>query len=409
MSEQRSSFTVAYINRLEAAPDRRLEVHDARVPGWVLRITPRGVKTFSYVYRRHGRHRRVTLGRWPVDPRAQAKALAKIRERALELQAQVAAGRDPLQEERERQARRPASRTLAWAADRYVQHSRQRIKTWQDLERILANHWLPTFGEVPLADVRRVDLYEHVLDPLLRAGRHGAAGQAKKAISGLFNFAVRRGWLESSPAAGLTVDAPPSRRRALRDDELAAVWLAAAQLETPWRQAVRLILLTGCRRSEISEARWSEITRDRWLVIPAERYKTGAEHHVPLSEPAWAELQSLPRFLCRDPYILSARGGVAPIRGWGRPKERLDEMAGAILGRAMPAYRLHDLRHTFRTRLAMLGIPHDVAELAYGHKLPGVAGLYNHYDYRAERRQALDRYAAHVLELASEVRRAERA
>jgi integrase len=428
--KQRRPFSVALINGLRFVPKApkpgealkpvkawdRTEVHDARIPGFVVRVAPNGAKTFSFVYRPRGggKHRRVTLGAWPVDPAARADALEKLRRRALALQAQVAAGRDPVQEEKDAQAkereRRPRARTVAWMAEEYVRReAKPNVATWRAAEAALAKHWLPVIGDVPIAEVTRQQLYD-VLDALVAERRLGAAGQARKFITRLFNWGLERGYLDRTPLPlrhkGLSGRNRPGRARALGDDELTAVWLGAAQLGTPWRQAVRVLLLTGCRRNEVLEARRSELTRDRWLEIPAERYKTARDHSVPLSDAAWAEIESLPRFLHPDPYLFSVRGGAAPVRGLVRAKQRLDEEAAKVLGRELRPYRLHDLRVTCRSKLAQLRVPHDVAEAVIGHAKQGVTAIYNKHEYRDERREALDRYAQHVLQLVSEAKRA---
>ena len=175
--KRHANLTVASINRIKP-PDRgaRLELHDGKLQGLILRVTPAGVKTFSYVYSgRHpdGRraHRRVTLNRWPADPAAQAAALGEARARAAQLQSQVASGQDPVREEAEHQEaeiaerlRRPPQRTVAWLAAEYIERgAKPAIKTWRSAERTLNNHWLPVIGDLPVQDVERKHLYD-VLD-----------------------------------------------------------------------------------------------------------------------------------------------------------------------------------------------------------------------------------------------------
>jgi integrase len=419
-NKQRRNFTVDFINRLRferrsGKRFERTEVYDARIPGLVLRVTPAGTTSFSFVYRYKGASRRMTLGGWPVDPAAQADALKKARKRALELQAAVVGRRDPWQEEKDAEAgekeRRASECTLAWLAHRYIELEAKpsRIKTWRATERTLQNHWFPTLGDVPMAKITRRQLYE-VLARLVAEGKPGAAGQARKAITRLFNWGVQSGYLHHTPGTlrhtALERKGASPRARALGDDELAAVWLGAARLGTPWRQAVRVLLLTGCRRNEVLDARRSELTRDRWLEIPAARYKMERDHSVPLSDAAWAEIESLPRFLHPDPYLFSVRGGAAPVRGLVRVKQRLDAEAAKVLGRELRPYRLHDLRVTCRSKLAQLGVRDEVAEAVIGHAKQGMNKIYNKHEYRPERREALARYAAHVLQLVSEAKRA---
>lgn len=405
--KSRPNLTVAAVDRLRVPPGRsRLEVGDGRVPGLALRVTRRGVKTFSYVYRspRDGHQRRVTLGRWPRLASARVKALEEARARALQLAAEVAAGRDPVADERRREseARAAEARSLRWLAEEYVKvEAKPSIATWRAAERTLELHWLSALGDVPFEEVSRAQLYA-VLDRLIQAGKPGAAGEARKHITRLYSWALDRGLVRHSPAHRLRhggLDGRPAAGRALADDELGAVWHGAARLGSPWTEALRVILLTGARRSEVTEARWSEVTKDRWLEVPAARYKTRREFAIPLAPPAWEIIQSLPRYMARDAFVFTVRAGQTPIRGWARKKRELDAAAAEVLGRDLPRYRLHDLRVTCRSRLTMLGVDFTTAEAVIGHARSGIHAIYDKYDLRTERREALERYAVHVLEL----------
>jgi integrase len=405
--KSRPNLTVASINRLRASDEgKRVEVGDGRVAGLELRVTPRGVKTFTYLYRSavDGRQRRVTLGHWPELDSAQAKALEEARKEALRLAAEVAAGRDPVEDERRRAAAARAAdqRSLRWLAGEYIAvEAKPSIKTWKAAEAKLGKHWLSTLGDVPFEEVTRVQLYS-VIDRLVREGRYGAASEARKHITRLYSWALDRGHVQTSPAIRLrhrALDGRPEAGRELSSDELAAVWHGATALGTPWTQALRVLLLTGARRSEVCEARWSEVTADRWLEVPAARFKTRRAFAIPLSSAAWAQLESLPRYALRNAYIFSVRVGRSPIRGWVRKKRELDAAAAELLGHELPRYRLHDLRVTCRTRLAMLGVHFTTAEAVIGHTRAGIHAVYDKYDLRAERREALERYAAHVMEV----------
>jgi len=416
--KHRTNLTVAGIDKLAAAPPgERVELQDGGVHGLVLRVTDRGVKTFSFVYRKDTKHRRKTLNRWPEEPTAQKDALAEARARAKQLAADVARGRDPVQEEKDAEAaataelaRRPPTQTLQWLADQFIElEARPSIKTWAALKRTLEIHWLPVLGDTPIHEIRRQHIYD-VLDRLVKEKRPGAAGEARKVISRVFNWALVRGYLDNVPSTRLKIGAldrkgkPPAHRE-LTDAEIAAVYNGAASLDEPFRQLARVIQLTGGRRSEIAETRWPEITKDRWLEIPAARYKTGRDHTIYLAPPAWAEVQIL-RLRNYDSiaqFVFTARGGTAPIRGW----TWLDDWREAALraageGETVGHWSPHDLRVTCRTRLAKLGISGEIAEAVIGHAKPGIVATYNKHDYREQKRAALEEYAKHVLELAGE-------
>ena len=200
MASERRDLTVGRVRRLRPPRGRdRVEVGDARVRGLAVRATARGVKTFSYVYRSPltRRQRRVTLNRWPQAIDAQAGALAEARQRALSLQAEVAAGRDPLQPEVRHHG---ADMTVEELLDFYLRvEARPSIKTAGQIERTLRNHLLPPLGDHPIHAISRADLHS-LLDGLVQSGKLGAADNVKKYISRLFSFALERDLLPASPA-----------------------------------------------------------------------------------------------------------------------------------------------------------------------------------------------------------------
>ena len=133
-------------------------------------------------------------------------------------------------------------------------------------------------------------------------------------------------------------------------------------------------------------------TATSW-TIPAERYKTKTPHQVPLI-PAIKKL--LP--YAKDDFVFLS--GKKPIRDFNHPKAKLDakiaESRKAEKRRPMPHWTFHDLRRTARTIMAAAGVQRDIAERVVGHVIPGVEGVYNRWEYHAEKADALTRLAAHV-------------
>ena len=181
------------------------------------------------------------------------------------------------------------------------------------------------------------------------------------------------------------------RERTLADDELRRLWPACDVAGYPFGPFVRLLLLTGCRRSELAELLWSDIDLDRReIVIPGERYKNLKAHLVPLSTQAVMLIAALPH-LAGSPYVFSATGK-KPLGGIFRRTHQLNELIDPALAKWGP----HDLRRTVRTGLSRLGVPAEVAERCLGH-LPG--GIQRHYDmhqYAREKRAALQLWADHI-------------
>ena len=191
----------------------------------------------------------------------------------------------------------------------------------------------------------------------------------------------------------------PDAGRALSGEELRAVYAAAATQGYPFGDLYRLLLLTGQRRSDWCRASWTEI-EDGVLAIPAERYKSRREHLVPLSEPAREIVDGLKRQT--GDYLFSTLDGHSPVSGLSGGKRRLDRLVLAALRKDDPEatlarFRVHDFRVTVETGLASLGVIQEVRDAVLGHARPGLQKIYNKHDYLAEKRSALDAWAAEVV------------
>jgi integrase len=192
------------------------------------------------------------------------------------------------------------------------------------------------------------------------------------------------------------------RERCLTDAELKALLKspkAATRLER-LSHAIVLFLLTAVRRSELALASWSEIdfNAKTWR-IPGEHVKgrkgEGKGHEVPLSDWAVREFEALQRLAKHAPHVLPNDEGNGPInpklltRGVARCQERMKKLG-------IDGFTLHDLRRTCRTGLARLKIAPHIAERVLNHAQERIPATYDVHDYLDEKREALDKWAAHL-------------
>jgi integrase len=205
----------------------------------------------------------------------------------------------------------------------------------------------------------------------------------------MFRWAIGEGLCDHNPVAGTNrQEEKGHRERSLSDDEVAKVWLAAP--ENDYGNIVRLLMLTGCRRDEIGSLKWSEIDlAARTATIAKERTKNGTELVVPLTDAALSILQGIVRRGDRDFVFGSARNG--GFTGFAEAKAKLNKAANL-----KEAWRLHDLRRTVRTGLGKLGVQPHVAEAVLNHLPPKLIRTYDRNTYEAEKRDALDKWAAHL-------------
>lgn len=372
----------------------------ADVKGLVLRVSRRA-RVFYLIARAPGdgrpvRHR---LGEYP------AMTLAEARDAGRKLRALLDRGIDPREHERQEAARARAEAAIkergsvATVITDYVLHcQRAGQRRWRERERHLRVYLPVDWLDRPLASIGRGDVRE-LLARLERDRGPVQANRVVQTLRAMINWAIRDGrHTSANPAADLRSVIPEaSRDRVLSDAELAAIWRSAGELGAPFGVFVRFLALTAQRRGEVATLRWRDVNLDAaaW-EIPAALQKQGRVHGVPLSPPALAILEALPR--CGE-YAFSGSDGRAPLSGFSRAKRRLDRM----LPPDMPAWTIHDLRRTAASGMARLGIAPHVAEKVLGHEpaaIRGVAAIYNRHDYGDEKRRALEAWARHVLTIA---------
>ncbi len=389
------------IARIKPPAAGRLEVHDLICPGLVMRITPRDVRSWSVAFKVRGEggysetgrplvgvQHRITLGRYPQV------GLASARDKARTLLEAVSEGRDP------RPARRAAHQerrlnTVAAVARRFIaEDASKTVESWRRIERTLELHVIPTLGDRPIREVSRDDVYDLIAKVETAAGP-GAAYGALKHLHRLFEFALDREIVDKNPAHKIKrKDLAPNgdNGRALKDDEVRAIWKAASALGYPGGPWVKLMMLTGQRRNDWALAARPEIDfENQILEIQAYRYKSRRDHQVPLVGEAWEIVSGLPRQVDGD-FLFSNRGGKVAVNSYAKIKRRIDELTGP-----MDDFTWHDFRRTVETRMAALGIVQEHRDACLGHAKPGLQKTYNKHDYLAEKRAALTTYAEHIL------------
>jgi integrase len=380
-------------------------VFDTACPGLGVRLTAKGTRIFIAQWTDPVTRRKIRepIGVWGNITIEQAREAVRARFGG------VAKGLNPRAERLQQQAeaeRERAAMALTFGASieewnaLHLSHRRPRYAA----EAVRAiRSGLPDLVMRPAGAITRSDAV-NAIDRITLEGKRVAAARVKQYARACYSWGLRRGKVEVNPFAGLPF-APEKaeRERVLSDDELRAIWVAAAALGYPWAGFYQLSILTLQRREEVAGMRWSELSDDlsRWS-IPGSRMKNGRPHDVYLSEPARAILRSLPRLVdCDFVFSTTAKSHVS---GYSKAKRHLDTAivkAGAEIAPWIP----HDLRRTGVTTLAALGIDSIVVDKLLAHqpaKLRGVAGVYQRHDFARERAAALDLWAAHVTGTATE-------
>ena len=337
-----------------APQTERFEIWDNKIPGFGLRVAPSGLKVFFLVYRHKGKSRRLSLGRYPFMPLAEARTKAS---EAIKL---IDNGTDPAaRADKEAQdAVTTDTYTFAKAVDAFVLLHCQRYNrpvTARDTERILRKRFVAPWANRDIRQIGKTDIFK-ILDETVEQGLPSAANHALSAIRKFFNWCVQRGMLDTSPCLGIAKPANNnSRERVLDADELAAIWKGAELVGYPFGPIVKLLLLTAQRRGEVANMQWSQLNpEDKSWTLPAEFTKNHRQHILPLAPETVALLASLPRFT--GDFVFPSRGQIPAFAHFSQGKSKLDVLSGVT------DWTLHDLRRTAATHLAKLGVAPHVIE-----------------------------------------------
>jgi integrase len=249
---------------------------------------------------------------------------------------------------------------------------RMRPRSQEECRRLLERHFKP------LANQKLEAIKPTHVAPIVDQLAHVPA-EARNAfiyIRVFFNWCVKRGYLDQSPVSRLEAPLPSrSRERVLSDREIVSVWKACPA--TDYGAIVRLCVLSGQRIGQWVNFR-SEFINSNQVTWPAALMKSGKSHTLPLT-PMVADI-----LRCRHdrerPFTYCLKGDY---------KARLDLKAGVT------GWTHHDLRRTFATKLAEMGVSPHVIERILAHStgtISGVSAIYNRFSYLPEMRSALQQW-----------------
>jgi integrase len=233
-----------------------------------------------------------------------------------------------------------------------------------------------------------------VIAAIEQRGAPIAANKTLKSIKTFLRWCVGRAVLDQSPAEGVPLPSKEvARDRVLDDQELAQVILAARKIGGPYGGIVELLALTGQRREEVAQLTWEELDLEhRVWTLPKSRTKNAKAHVVHLSKQSLAVLKCADR---QGPLVFSRRGN-KPFQEFSRAKLQLDQLSG------VSGWRLHDLRRTCVSGMARLGVAPHVADKILNHQsgtISGVAAVYQRHEFLPERKEAIERWGAHLAQI----------
>ena len=366
---------------------------DSELKGFFVRAYAGGRKVYAVRYRRGASQRVYTIGvhgsPWTPD---------QARKEASEILARVRMGDDPAAAKR----KHATAITVATLIERYLEDGpatkpSKRASTWTIDASNLRRHILPLLGRKIANEVTRADAAKAIKDITDgktrkvektglrgRARVMGGAGTARRTrttAAAMFAWGIEHGHVETNPFSGIRLAAAPTRERFLTASEAGRLLSVLGDLEgagevsRTFGDAIRLLLLTGARKTEILGLRWSEVDLGRLTItLPPERTKAGGrtgERRIALSPPA-ASILADRRKIAEGAFVFPSAKGEGHAIGLRRAFVKVRDTAG------QPDLRIHDLRHSYASLLIASGESLFLVGKALGHASARTTERYAH-------------------------------
>ncbi|GAJ78271.1 LOW QUALITY PROTEIN: integrase [Vibrio sp. JCM 18905] len=363
--------------------DKLYKVNDR--DGLYVAVTTAGSISFRYNYSINGRQETITFGRYGVG----GITLAEARERLNEAKRMVTDGKSPAKEKARAKARTKDAETFGIWAQKWLRGYQMADST--DMRRsVYARELEGKFGNQKLTEITHEDLRALTDAIVERGGAPATAVHTRDIVLQVYRWAIERGQKVDNPAdlvrpASIARFEP--RDRTLTPAEIGLMYRYMEKVGTTpsIRAAVKLLLLTMVRKSELTNATWAEINFSEALwTIPKERMKRRNPHLVFLSHQVMDILIALKTFAGGSEYILPSRyDSDAPMSSATMNRVMdLTHKAAQKEGQSLSKFGPHDLRRTASTLLHEAGYNTDWIEKCLAHEQKGgVRAVYNKAEY----------------------------
>lgn len=346
----------------------KVDYYHTSVTGFIFTVQCTGTKTFSVKYRdTHGRQRQYKIGNYPDI------SFDKAKREAIKVRSRTVVGENPA-EERYLTRRIP---TIAELAELYLDYVRTYKRSHAIDARYLKHHVLPKYGKLHLDQLEQTEVMDW-LDGKVRVDGYAQATVNRWQVILCHMYKMAKKWglpgSDRNPLEG--VPQKPCNNeieRFLTPEETRRLQAAVeASANTQLKYIVALLLLTGCRKRELLDAKWDEFQLDRQMWrIPMHRAKTSKTRHVPLSKSAMEILEQLPRWEGCD-YVVPNPSTLQPFWSVYHCWDKARKAAG------LPDVRMHDLRHSCASNLVNSGQSLYVVGTILGHAQAKTTARYAH-------------------------------
>lgn len=359
--------------------------------GLTFTLSAKGSAAWVLRYRHGGKAKEISLGRYPD------MSLTAARKEAAEKRVAVSKGEDVAAEKRLAKIEAKNARTISQLADEYLADLVKRGKSDESIKWHVSAYIKPKFGSRNVEDIKPKEVLHYF------QGTADEKPSAARAVFGTFRrmyeYAIARQIIDFSPAASIKPHVISSK--VVRDRNLSAEELAKLLRELPKPEnklteaqqiAIRLLLWTLGRKTEVTEMRWSEYDEESGIwTLPENRAKNHRTHLIPLPRQAIEAMKRAKEIGCNSDWVFPGNKPNRPMA-----ETTLNERLTRSKRLGIEHWRIHDLRRTGSTMLHEMGFPPHIIERALNHVQEGVGGVYNKAQWLRERTEMLQQWADYL-------------
>lgn len=364
--------------------------------GLYVLVTKAGSVSFRFNYRLHGRQETLVLGRYGSG----GLTLLEAREKLSEARKKLSMSESPARLKSRREQMIGEQEDFSIWASRWLEKYKMAESTRDMRRSVYLRDLARPLGKLLLPEITHSEL-RVLCDRIVERGAPATAVHAREIVMQVFEYARQRGIEVENPAdkvvpSSIARFVPRDRSLTPAEIQLVYQFIEHVSCAAPLRLAIKLLLLTLLRKSELAEATWSEIDFGNALwTIPAARMKRRNPHNVYLSSQALEILMALKICPGGSDYIFPSRYDPdQPISQatLNRIVYAIEEQARGH-GRELASFTVHDLRRTGSTLLHEAGFNSDWIEKCLAHEQRGVRAVYNKAEYATQRREMLQQWA----------------
>lgn len=365
--------------------------------GMYVTVSTAGTIAFRYDYRLNGRRETLTIGRYGPA----GISLAMAREKLLDAKRAIGNGKSPAMEKQREKRRLTEAKTFGEFTVKWLAGAKMAETTRSMRKSIIDRDITPVFKNRLLGEISADDL-RALCQKVKARGAPATAVHVRDIVKQIYVFAILHGEKVANPAddvgaASIATFVP--KDRALTPTEIRLMYRQMESVATypTIRLALRMILLTLVRKSELIQATWSEVDFEAALwTIPKSRMKGRNPHNVYLSRQALDIMVALHTCAGGSKYVLPSRYDADRCMSQAtlnRVTQIVAERAKAA-GLPLEPFTVHDLRRTGSTLLNEVGFNGDWIEKCLAHEDGRSSrAVYNKAEYAEQRRHMLQEWA----------------